>query len=354
MVNQTPDSKVSLVLSDKMRTILFWVTIGVIVGVVIVALFTFLRGFGGQTLTEELGVPELVVAPGEVTLCLGQSQEFTVNSDSVTWVASGGTMTEGGVYVPGGAVGDFIIEAQEDGSERESEAIVHIQMCTPTPPPTFTPLPTMAPTDTPVPVPTVPPVEDAQGDVGTYDSGAPVDGVPAGVDIRSANVALDLSVSLQPVTGIPDALAGWVQQNEGIIWLTLWNPIPDAPSVYTQWLVALDLDGNLATGRPAGAGRINPDFGDEVAIGLDFDPATGVYEPYYLVWDSEAGNWIDGTAPVRFFIDDSRTVVALALPMDVLAQIAGSEGAPQTARGRVAVLSYVDEQSVIDFFPDRP
>jgi len=348
------EPRVSFVLSDRMRTIFYWVTVGVIISVVAAALFTILRGCGGQALPEETEVPELVVSPGEVTLCLGQSQEFSVNSDRVSWVASGGTMSESGVYVPGTAVGDFIIEAQEEDSRRTAEAIVHLQMCTPTPPPTFTPLPTVAPTATPVPVPTLAPVEDAQGDVGTYDSGALVAGVPGGVDIRSASVALDLSVSLTPAAGVPDALAGWAQQNEGIIWMTLWSPIPETPSVYTQWLAALDLDGNIATGRPAGAGRINPDFGDEMAIGLDFDPATGSYEPYYLIWDSAQGDWVDGTAPVRFFIDGSRTVVALALPVDALAAAAGTEGLPQTVRGRVAVLSYVDEQSVIDFFPDRP
>jgi len=336
-----------------MRTILFWVTIILIMGVVLIALFTILRGCGGPAPVEEERA-EMVVSPAEVNVCLGQSQKFLVNSDSVTWVASGGTMSDDGMYIPGSEIGDFIIEAQEEGSRRKAEAIVHIMMCTPTPLPTFTPLPTLAPTQTPVPQPTVPPIEDAQGDVETYESGAPVEGAPSGVDIRSANIGLDLSVVLEPGPDLPDVLVDWVQQGDAVVWMTLWSPIPETPGVYTQWLAALDLDGNVATGRPAGAGRINPDFGDEVAIGLEFDPSTGEYEPHLLVWDSNQGAWADGPATVRFFIDESRTVVALALPMDVIAQVVGAEGISDAVRGRVAVLSYVGEQTIIDFFPDRP
>jgi len=344
----------SFVLSDKMRGVLFWGTLALIVGVVFLALFTILRGCGGPVSKPEGEIPEIVVSPSEVSLCLGQGQQFVVNSDSAVWVASGGTIGDGGMYAPGDEVGDYIVEAQEEDSGRKAEAVVHIMVCTPTPLPTFTPAPTVMPTETPTPQPTVPLVEDAQGDVGTYESGAPVDGAPSGVDIRSANIGLDLSVSLQPGPDLSEALEGWPEEGEAVVWMTLWNPVPEKPDAYTEWLVALDLDGDTATGRPPGAGRINPDLGDEVAIGVGFDPSVGEYEPYVLVWNSDLGDWEDGPAAVRFTISESRTVVAFAVPMDVLTQIAGTDGVLQKARGRVAVLSYVGEQTVIDFFPDRP
>jgi hypothetical protein len=125
-----------------------------------------------------------------------------------------------------------------------------------------------------------------------------------------------------------------------------------------DWLFALDLDGNSATGRPVGAARINPDFGDEAVIGVLYDPATATYAPYFLVWNPAQGAWTDGPDVPRFTLGESRTLIGLALPLETLtqavAQTSGVTVAPDAVRGRAAVLSFVGGQAVIDFYPDRP
>ena len=60
-------------LDDKSRVILFWFTIGMIVVVVIVALFTLLRACGGPV--EE---PPITINPAEISLCQGEQRQFTV------------------------------------------------------------------------------------------------------------------------------------------------------------------------------------------------------------------------------------------------------------------------------------
>jgi len=182
--------------------------------------------------------------------------------------------------------------------------------------------------------------------------------VPAGVDIRAASVGPDLQLSLQPTAGVPAELTGWAAEGETLLWIALYEPFPAAPAVYTDWLFALDLDGNTATGRPAGAARINPDLGTEAAIGVSYNLTTGAFEPYFWIWDPAAGDWAVGPDVVRLYQDDARTLIGLALPLETLAQnvaqTAGVTLVVEAVKGRAAALTYTGEQAVIDFYPDRP
>jgi hypothetical protein len=226
-----------------------------------------------------------------------------------------------------------------------------------TPLPTHTPSPTAAPTLAPSPEPSSTPPSDAQGDVGTYENGNPVEGVPGGVDIRTASIGADRRVVLGATGEVPSELVGWASGSEVLLWLSLYDPIPDPPATFTDWVFVLDLDGDVTSGRPAGAVRINPDLGYEVAIGVSYSDATGEYEPYFLVWDASRSILVASSDRPRFFLSESRTLIGLALPLETLtqavAQTAGVTLAPGEVNGRAAVVSSVGGRRVADFYPDR-
>ena len=351
-------------LDDKSRVILFWFTIGMIVVVVIVALFTLLRACGGPV--EE---SPITINPAEIGLCLGEQRQFTVqgideDDAEISWRANGGAISESGPFTAnfaaGDEPGDYVITVIRKGPRQVADATVHVSACTPTPTPSPTPIPTPTPVPSPTPAPTpepTPSFNDPRGDVGAYDSGAPVEGVPAGIDIRIASVGTDLRLNLQSTAGVPAELTGWAVEGEVLLWLTLYEPVPSPPA-YSDWLFVLDLDGDAATGRPAGSARINPDLGDEAVVGVLYDPASGEYTPYFLVWDTTQGSWTDGPEGIRFYLGESRTVIGLALPLETLtqavAQTTGVTLVPGVVKGRAAALSVVGEQTVVDFYPDRP
>jgi len=342
-------------LNDRARETLFWFTIGMIILVALVAVITILRTCGGPIAVEPLPA----ISPGEVSLCPGERRQFTVEGDAeITWEASGGTISQSGLFTAGDAPGDYAITATRSGSRQMAEAVVHVVACTPVPTPVPTLTPTPIPTPTPTTEPTPTPPADLQGDVGTFESGAPVEGVPAGVDIHTASVTPDLRVDLQPTADVPAQLTGWASGDEVLLWISLHEPIPAPPAVFTDWLFALDLDGDVTTGRPAGAGRINPDLGTEAAIGVSYNPANGKYEPYFWIWDPAQEDWTEEPDVVRFYLDESRTLIGLALPLETLtqnvAQTAGVTIVAEAVKGRAAALSFAGEQAVIDFYPDRP
>ena len=107
-----------------------------------------------------------------------------------------------------------------------------------------------------------------------------------------------------------------------------------------------------------GSARINPDLGTEAAIGVYYDPASGEYVSYFLVWDPAQESLVPKPDVPRFTLDESRTQVGLAMPLEILAQTVeqttGVTVLPEEVKGRAAVLSYVGEQGVVDFYPDRP
>ncbi len=346
-------------LDDQKRVILFWFTIGMLAIVTVVAVITLVKAYS----TAQSDEPPLTIIPAELSLCVGDRYQFTVAGDvDVTWKATHRAIDEDGLFTADKS-GDYTVTAIRDKPRQVAEATVHVGECTPTPMPTPTPFPTavpptVPPTPTPLPTPTSPPPADPQGDVGVYETGAPVTGVPSGVDIRGASIAPDLRMNLQPGASVPAPLAGWPAEGETVLWMTLYNPAPAAPTVYTDWLFALDLDGDINTGRPAGAGRINPDLGTEAAVGVRYDPTTGEYEPYLLVWNPAQGEWSDGPDVVRYRFDDSRTLLGLAFPLDTLvqavSQTTGVAPVLDNAKGRAGVLSYAGEQAIVDFYPNRP
>jgi len=233
---------------------------------------------------------------------------------------------------------------------------------TPTPISTNAPAPTQTPLSPSTPLPmseTAPspiPPSDPQADVVSYASLVPVQNVPAGVDIRAASVAPDLRVVLQTAESVPLELSGWAE-DQVRLWISLYDPISDPPTLYAEWLFALDLDGDVGTGRPVGSLRINPDLGVEAAVGVYYDPDNEDYETYFLIWDPAQGSWVDEPANTHFIISESRTLVGLALSLDTLvqsaAQIAGVTVVPEAAKGRAAAIATVEER-LVDFYPDRP
>ena len=229
---------------------------------------------------------------------------------------------------------------------------------TDTPAPTKTPAPTYTPTATPSPEPSPTRQSDPQGDVGDYESGDPVGGIPNGVDIRTASVGDDLQVAIQPIEGVPAELAEWATEDEVLLWMSLYDPVPDPPTTFTDWVFVLDLDGDAGTGRPVGTVRVNPDLGYEVAIGVSYNDSSAEYEPYFLVWDRARVALVLQSNVPRFTLDETRTLVGLALPLESLV-----EKVEQTAevtlvagevRGRAAAQSYAGGWKVADFYPDLP
>ncbi len=226
----------------------------------------------------------------------------------------------------------------------------------PLPMPTSTPIPTPIALPTPAPTPT--PVVDAQGDVGSYDAGAPVTDFPGGVDIMMASVATNGRVVLQPTEGVPAALNGFAAPDEALLWVSFYNAVPEAPEAYTEWLFVLDMDGSADTGRPAGSARINPDLGMEVAAGVFYDPGTATYSGYLLLWDLQQGGLVRRDIPMRFTWDESRTVLGIAVAQQALVdgvqETSGVTAALGAVRGRAAALNGTGAARVIDFYPDRP
>lgn len=349
-----------MLLNDRARIILFWFTIGLMIVVAILAGLTVLRACGGLPIQIN---PPLTVAPPEVDLCPGEQQQFTVQDDAaVVWEASGGTISPEGLYTAAESPGAYTVTATREGSNQAAGAVVRVVACTPTPAPTPTPTPspTAAPTATPTPTtepPDTPSVGlDPEGDVGTYGTGAPVEEFPQGIDIRAASVDPDLSIALQPTEDVPEELAAFREEGEAFFWVSLYNEIPDPPPSSMNWLFVLDVDGDTQTGRPLGSRRINPDIGDEVAIGVGYDTSTEEYAPFSLVWAD--GQWATGPE-VRYTFGESRTVVGLAVSLEALeaalAEAGGATLIPDAARARVAAESYLaDGTRVIDFYPDLP
>jgi hypothetical protein len=341
----------------RARLVLFWVTVGLIAVVAVIAVTTILRQFRGPAAPSE----PLLVQPGEATVCTGQQLRFAASAERVVWTGSGGTIGADGLFVAGPEPGDFTVGAADEESGRTTQVPVRVVFCTPTPgqDTVSTAAPTAPPTQPPTPTPqALVPVQDAQGDIGTYETGAATDGAPTGIDVRSCSVGSDLRVVLQPSAEVPDELRAWVAEGEALLWITGYDPVPDPPQAYTDWLFALDLDGNSGTGRAPGQARINPDLGDDAAIGVSYDATSEKYVGYFLVWSPQEDGWSTGPAQVRHYFSGDRRLVAFALPLqtlvDTVAQTSGIAVDAARVRGRAAILSYAGDQAVIDFCPDRP
>ncbi|MGD2177617.1 MAG: hypothetical protein PVG71_07325 [Anaerolineae bacterium] len=349
-------------MNDRTRIILFWFTIALMVAVAILAAVTILRACGG--LPTPKGPPPTITPP-EISICPRERQQFAVEGDvQVSWEATGGTINEQGMFSAGDTPGDYTVTATRDDSGRAAGAIVHVVACTPTP--TATPLPTVPPTAAPTatPAPAVAPSAtpsgrtDVEGDVGAYETGTPIESPPPGVDIRTASVGPDLKVALQPTEDVPAELADWIEEGEAFFWIVLYEAIPDPPASYSNWLLVLDVDGDTESGRPVGSRRINPDLGDELAVGVTYNTNTGAFEPYSLVWDTDNDEWATGPE-VRYTFGESRTVVGLALSLEslegALSETSGITLTGEAVQGRAAAESYTAVgERVIDFYPNLP
>jgi hypothetical protein len=235
------------------------------------------------------------------------------------------------------------------------------------PPPTATsiPTPTLAPpTPTATSIPTTTrPAADSPDDVVYYDVADVnqlVENPPAVIDIRSAGVAADMRVNLQPAAEeMPPELAGCaVAEGEALLWIELYEPITSVTQGEFYWLYVLDMDGDVNTGRPSGTTAINPDLGYEAAVYVEY--SNGEFSSYFLVWDT-ANAGFSGliTEGMRHCVDESGTLVGMVPSLDVLSQNA-EEFAQVTpnldaVKGRAAAETYIDGvRRVIDFYPNPP
>lgn len=325
-------------LNPPMRMALSWVTILVVAVMLISGLAGALRLRARPAWQQ----PALSIAPPEVTLCTGETVVFAAAPlPASRWAATGGTIGTDGRYTAGDLPGNYEAQAVGPGGER-GRAYIHIIPCTPTPPPTPTPVPTPAPTPTPPPTPI--PEADPAGDLFGYNTGAPAAAPFDGVDIRNASFAADGRLQQE---GIPAELAGWAQAGETVLWMALYTPILETMPVRADWLFVLDLDGNAGTGRPPGTRPVNQGLGDEVAVGLYYDPTDGAFHSYLLLWNAGRRDFDDG-GEIRYWLSPDRTVVALAVPGDVL----GVRGfTPEAAQGRAATIVYTTPETIADFYP---
>jgi hypothetical protein len=243
------------------------------------------------------------------------------------------------------------------GPAEPTEAATASPSVVPTEPlPTWTPEPTVAPepTEVPTPVPTQPAfLPDGQGDAVVYETGDPADETPAGVDIRVASIGDDMEVTLGIPEEVPDGLADLATEGNVLLWLELYEAIPESPEEKLEWLFVLDMDDNTETGRPAGQRPINPDLGYEVAIGLAYE--NGTYSPYVLIW--QAGSWAAGPQ-VSYLVDESGTLIGLAVPGEELvakvSELSGVETVPDDVKGRLAALAGAGAGRIADFYPELP
>ena len=339
-------------LEGPIRRILAWITIAVAAVVVIGAVASVV-----QLLSRPRAVARaLQIVPPEANLCPGQAVDFETDPplSDVEWAATGGgEISPEGHYVAGDVPGDYEIQVAGPGGER-GRAVVHVIPCTPTPTPPLPPTPTPSPT--PVPTPTPLPAADPQGDVSYYTSGEPVEPPIAGLDIRNASVGPDLRIALTAREGLPADLNGWAQEGEVVLWIELYEPLPEKPLVNADWLFVLDVDGDPNTGRPPGTRPINTDLGDEAAVGLFYTLETGTYAPFLSVWDPAQGGFVSIPAEVRFFLSEDRRLIGLAVPLatlrDEVARMAGATLVPDAVRGRAAAIAFVVPEPIADLYPD--
>ncbi|MCP4536995.1 MAG: hypothetical protein GY832_07590 [Chloroflexi bacterium] len=153
-------------------------------------------------------------------------------------------------------------------------------------------------------------------------------------------------------------MADWTRGDDVLLWMALYDPVPDPPETFTDWVFVLDLDGDVDTGRPMGTVRVNPDLGYEVAIGVSYNDSSAEYEPYFLVWDQGRLALVLQSDVPRFTLNEARTLIWLALPLDTLVenveQVSGVTIVEGEVRGRVAAQSYAGGRKVADFYPGLP
>ncbi len=223
------------------------------------------------------------------------------------------------------------------------------------------PTPTAAPatpTAEPTQAPAETPLVDANTDVAPLAGGDVIAAPPDGIDIATCNIATDTTAlpALAPPANLTNVE---VTTDTLTLWLTLQTPAPAERALTYHWLVALDTDGDAATGRPPGNGYINPDLGQDVGAGV-FLYANGDVEPYVYVWNPALGDWDSDTPDiVTATVNETRDAVAFTFSLaDLranLEQIGDSSLNLQALKGRVATIaSSQTEAALVDYCPDLP
>jgi len=169
-------------------------------------------------------------------------------------------------------------------------------------------------------------------------------------------VGPDLRISLLSRESLPAGLAEWTQEGEAVLWIALYDPLPEAPLANVDWLFVLDVDGDPTTGRPPGTRPINVGLGDEAAVGLFYTLETETYAPFFSVWDPAQEGFVSVPAQVRFWLSDDRRVIGLAMPLATLREqverVAGVTLRPEAVRGRAAAIAFLAAEPVADLYPD--
>ena len=222
-----------------------------------------------------------------------------------------------------------------------------------------TPFTMTLPVPSPTPQPADHPLQDALADITDLAGGVAVASPPAGVDIAVCNLTSETLV-LHELPAPAALLTGTTSSTETLtLWCTLHTPIPAQRTLTYHLLVALDVDGDAATGRPPGDGHINPELGTEIGAGVFLQP-DGELEPYIYAWSSILGDW-DGDTPdiVTVQLNAERDGVRLDFPLAELRatveEISGVTLQLDSLRGRMAVIaSSQTEPPVVDFCPDLP
>ncbi len=233
---------------------------------------------------------------------------------------------------------------------------------TETPPLLPSPTPEL-PAATPVPTETeelaeaAPIPQDPAGDVTSLATGQAVADPPAGVDLASCNITAGTVV--QP--GLAPPLELPAGEGQLTLWLTLHEPVPADRTLNYHFLVALDMDATPGTGRPVGAGFINPELGTEVGAGVFLYP-DGSLDPYLFIWDPAQGDWTDDArvpAEPEVTLNAERSAIALTFDLEALRAavqaITNVTPALEEMRGRVGVIaSSATQAAIADFCPDLP
>ena len=101
-------------------------------------------GVRGTAVVNVVQQTDLVITPGTATLAPGASQQFTTTASfsdgttapaTVTYTATGGTISATGLYTAGSTVGSYTVIARETGTTFVDTAIVTVATTAPPPPP---------------------------------------------------------------------------------------------------------------------------------------------------------------------------------------------------------------------------
>jgi hypothetical protein len=186
----------------------------------------------------------VVLTPATASVARGAKQQFTAagkmsdnstSSVSVTWSATGGTITTGGLYTAGGTAGSYRVIAVQQGGTKADTSVVTVTAAPPPPPPSGG-----------TPDPTLLPVATGQGAVSAaaYTALAyySASGTPLGTNPRNMPVG---SYYVDPTTGVR------------VVRLT--SPTAPFTAGSGSWMNGVDYaEGGLRIGRPTGSRYVIP------------------------------------------------------------------------------------------------